>query len=65
MKTFYEPDEEGRMRITESKGSKKPIKLTKAKNLMVPINLQKKYEDIKNIENFHKNKLKLRKKGII
>ena len=25
MKTFYEPDEQGRMRITESKGSKKPI----------------------------------------
>ena len=25
MKTFYEPDEKGRMRITESKGSKKPI----------------------------------------
>ena len=25
MKTFYEPDETGRMRITESKGSKKPI----------------------------------------
>ena len=23
-KTFYEPDEKGRMRITESKGSKKP-----------------------------------------
>ena len=29
MKTFYEPDEQGRMRITESKGSKKPIKLAK------------------------------------
>ena len=29
MKTFYEPDEKGRMRITESKGSKKPIKLAK------------------------------------
>ena len=29
MKTFYEPDEEGRMRITESKGSKKPIKMSK------------------------------------
>ena len=28
-KTFYEPDEKGRMRITESKGSKKPIKLAK------------------------------------
>ena len=25
MKTFYEPDEDGKMRITESKGSKKPI----------------------------------------
>ena len=29
MKTFYEPDEKGRMRITESKGSKKPIKLAR------------------------------------
>ena len=29
MKTFYEPDEKGRMRITESKGNKKPIKLSK------------------------------------
>ena len=28
-KTFYEPDEKGRMRITESKGSKKPIKLAR------------------------------------
>ena len=28
-KTYYEPDEKGRMRITESKGSKKPIKLAK------------------------------------
>ena len=25
MKTFHEPDEKGRMRITESRGSKKPI----------------------------------------
>ena len=29
MKTFYEPDEDGKMRITESKGSKKPIKMSK------------------------------------
>ena len=29
MKTFYEPDEDGKMRITESKGSKKPIKMAK------------------------------------
>ena len=65
MKTFYEPDEQGRMRITESKGSKQPIKLAKGKNLMVPVNLQQKYEDLKNIENYHKNKLKLRKRGII
>ena len=28
-KTYYEPDEKGRMRITESKGSKKPIKLAR------------------------------------
>ena len=26
-KTFFEPDEKGRMKITESKGSKKPIKV--------------------------------------
>ena len=29
MQTFYEPDEDGKMRITESKGSKKPIKMAK------------------------------------
>ena len=29
MKTFYEPDEQGRMRITESRGSSKPIKISK------------------------------------
>ena len=29
MKTYHEPDEKGRMRITESKGSKKPIKLAR------------------------------------
>ena len=29
MKTYHEPDEKGRMRITESKGNKKPIKLAK------------------------------------
>ena len=40
-------------------------KLAKAKNQMIPESLQKKYQDIKNIEDFHKNKLKLRKKGII
>ena len=27
MQTFYEPDKDGKMRITESKGSKKPIKV--------------------------------------
>ena len=41
MKTFYEPDEKGRMRITESKGSKKPIKLAKG--------FVKKVEDMQNI----------------
>ena len=40
-------------------------KLAKAENKMIPESLQKKYQDIKNIEDFHKNKLKLRKKGII
>ena len=29
MKTYHEPDEKGRMRITESKGNKKPIKLAR------------------------------------
>ena len=29
MKTFHEPDEKGRMRITESRGSSKPIKSAK------------------------------------
>ena len=29
MKTFYEPDEDGKMRITESRGSSKPIKMAK------------------------------------
>ena len=41
MKTFYEPDDKGRMRITESKGSKKPIKLAKG--------FVKKVEDMQNI----------------
>ena len=41
MKTFYELDDKGRMRITESKGSKKPIKLAKG--------FVKKVEDMQNI----------------
>ena len=41
MKTFFEPDEKGRMRITESKGSKKPIKLAGG--------FVKKVEDMQNI----------------
>ena len=41
MQTFYEPDDKGRMRITESKGSKKPIKLAGG--------FVKKVEDMKNI----------------
>ena len=41
MKTFYEPDDKGRMRITESKGSKKPIKLAGG--------FVKKVEDMQNI----------------
>ena len=40
-------------------------KLAKAENKMIPESLQKKYQDIKNIEDFHKNKLKLRKRGIV
>jgi len=28
MKTYHEPDEKGRMKITESKGDKTPIKKT-------------------------------------
>ena len=40
-------------------------KLAKARNKLIPESLQKKYQDIKNIEDFHKNKLKLRKRGIV
>ena len=29
MQTFYEPDKDGKMRITESRGSSKPIKISK------------------------------------
>ena len=41
MQTFYEPDKDGKMRITESKGSKKPIKLAGG--------FVKKVEDMQNI----------------
>jgi hypothetical protein len=42
MKTFYEPDEKGRMKITESRGSKKPIKLAQGfvKKVGEPISLR-------------------------
>ena len=41
MKTFYEPDKDGKMRITESRGSSKPIKLAGG--------FVKRPEDIQNI----------------
>ena len=40
-------------------------KLAKAKNKMIPDSLQEKFQDLKNIQDYHKNKLKLRKKGIL
>jgi len=41
-KTFFEPDEKGRMKITESRGSKKPIKVAQGfvKNVGEPISLR-------------------------
>ena len=45
------------------KGDKKAI--AEGKNLMVPDSLQDKYKRKKQIEDYHKNKLKLRKKGIV
>ncbi len=41
------------------------VNIAEAKNLMVPDSLQDKYKRKKQIEDYHKNKLKLRKKGII
>ena len=42
MKTYHEPDEKGRMKITESRGSKKPIKLARGfvKHVGEPISLR-------------------------
>ena len=42
MKTFYEPDEKGRMKITESRGSKKPIKVAQGfvKKVGEPISMK-------------------------
>ena len=45
MQTFYEPDKDGKMRITESKGSKKPIK----RNIKLAGGFVKKVEDMQNI----------------
>ena len=41
------------------------VNVAEAKNLMVPDSLQDKYKRKKQIEDYHKNKLKLRKKGIV
>ena len=41
------------------------VNVADAKNLMVPDGLQGKYKKKKQIEDYHKNKLKLRKKGIV
>ena len=53
------------MEFNETNSIMERKKLAKAKNKLIPESLQKKYQDIKNIEDFHKNKLKLRKKGIV
>ena len=53
------------MEFNETNSIMERKKLAKAQNKMIPESLQKKYQDIKNIEDFHKNKLKLRKNGII
>ena len=42
-----------------------PIQLLPKQNLMVPDGLQGKYKKKKQIEDYHKNKLKLRKKGLV
>ena len=41
------------------------VNVASSKNLMIPDNLQDKYKKKKQIEDYHKNKLKLRKKGVI
>ena len=41
------------------------VNVASGKNLMIPDNLQDKYKKKKQIEDYHKNKLKLRKKGVI
>ena len=39
--------------------------VAEAKNILIPDSLQGKYKKKKQIEDYHKNKLKLRKKGIV
>ena len=41
------------------------VNVASGKNLLIPDNLQDKYKKKKQIEDYHKNKLKLRKKGVI
>ena len=53
------------MEFNETNSIMERKKLAKAQNKLIPESLQKKYQDIKNIEDFHKNKLKLRKRGIV
>ena len=60
---YEEPDKNGKMRVITKTGDSTPI--AKGKNILIPDNLQKKYQDLKNIQDYHKNKLKLRKKGIL
>ena len=46
-------------------GNLEGVNVAEAKNILIPDSLQGKYKKKKQIEDYHKNKLKLRKKGIV
>ncbi len=46
-------------------GNLEGVNVAEARNILIPDSLQGKYKKKKQIEDYHKNKLKLRKKGIL
>ena len=48
-----------------NQGNLEGVNIAKAKNILIPDSLQGKYKDKKLIEDYHKNKVKLRKRGIL
>ena len=46
-------------------GNLEGVNVAEAKNILIPDSLQGTYKKKKQIEDYHKNKLKLRKKGIV